>query len=150
MEQPQSCLFSGFFQLHIDNSDPLHWYESQSCLFSGFFQPVSGRSPAGEGLSQSCLFSGFFQPGQVRVRKRGRVYSSQSCLFSGFFQLFILLHFCHNWDLNLCRNPVYFQDFFNIEVLLECYKQCHKMSQSCLFSGFFQQSLYFTVTDRKL
>ena len=83
---------------------------------------------------------------------------SQSRLFSGFFQL--LLHDPKRRNAQRCRNPVYFQDFFNasyrsgkndsenvaIPFIFRIFSTVRKgnacqrntPSQSRLFSGFFQ------------
>ena len=63
-------------------------------------------------MSQSRLFSGFFQQ-VLRQGNEGKgLQRSQSRLFSGFFQRKV---FSNVYELNsVSRNPVYFQDFFNL------------------------------------
>ena len=109
----QSCLFSGFFQLGGLETSP-SYRSTVAILF--IFRIFSTQRGGKYGrkyakVSQSCLFSGFFQ----QYFFNNFIYNekwSQSCLFSGFFQLTSELYdifYCL-----LCRNPVYFQDFFNI------------------------------------
>ena len=105
----QSRLFSGFFQ-PLWELLALHWIQvSQSRLFSGFFQLKTEWDVfTGSYRSQSRLFSGFFQLSAMRTARLGNLVA-----IPFIFRIFSTK--CHGSkaQVDTCRNPVYFQDFFN-------------------------------------